>query len=219
MACYVRLMCKEDIPQVVEIDREAFPTLWPQPNYRRELDNRLAHYIVACDEAERIEEAEVKATPQEGFSGLVSRLRQLFNHDHSSDNELTSSGKQYIFGFAGLWVMAGEAHITNIAVRERHHRQGIGELLLISLIDLATELDASLVTLEVRASNITAQSLYSKYGFTWVGVRRGYYTDNREDAVLMSVENITSAPVQANLQRLKQAHSQTWSLLTKSRKC
>jgi ribosomal-protein-alanine N-acetyltransferase len=212
MACYVRAMRKEDIPQVLEIDREAFPTLWPPPNYRRELENRLAHYIVACDEGEGVEEAEVKATPPEGFSGLVSRLKQLFNHDRFFGNELTSSGRQYIFGFAGLWIMAGEAHITNIAVRERHRRQGIGELLLISLIDLSLELDASLVTLEVRASNITAQSLYSKYGFTWVGLRRGYYTDNREDAVLMSLENITSAPVQANLQQLKQAHSQKWGL-------
>ena len=210
MACYVRLMRKEDIPQVMEIDRESFPTLWPPPNYRRELENRLARYIVASDDV--VAEAEVKATPQEGFSGLISRLRQLFNHDHSSGNELTSSGRQYIFGFAGLWIMAGEAHITTIAVRERHRHQGVGELLLISLIDLATELDVSLITLEVRASNTTAQSLYSKYGFTWVGVRRGYYTDNREDAVLMSVENITSAQVQANLQRLKQAHSQRWGI-------
>ena len=108
--------------------------------------------------------------------------------------------------------MAGEAHITNIAVREQYRRQGIGELLLISLIDLAIELDAHLVTLEVRASNTTAQSLYSKYGFIQVGLRRGYYTDNREDGVLMSLENITSAPIQANLQQLKQAHAQTWGI-------
>jgi ribosomal-protein-alanine N-acetyltransferase len=201
-------MCKEDIPQVLEIDREAFPTLWPPPNYRRELENRLAHYLVAGDEGEMVVEPEVKASPQKDSSGLISRLRRLFNNEPSSGNEITSSGRQYIFGFTGFWIMAGEAHITTIAVREKHRRQGIGELLLISLIDLATELDASLITLEVRASNIAAQSLYSKYGFGWVGVRRGYYTDNREDGVLMSLENITSAQVQANLQRLKEAHSQ-----------
>jgi ribosomal-protein-alanine N-acetyltransferase len=200
MACYVRLMQKADISQVMEIDREAFPTLWPPPNYRRELENRLARYLVACDDV--VAEAEVTTT-EESFSKLLSRLRQLFNPDRPSD-----AAKQYIFGFAGLWIMAGEAHITTIAVKERHRRQGIGELLLISLIDLALEMDASLLTLEVRASNTAAQSLYSKYGFTWVGVRRGYYADNREDAVLMSLENITSTEVQANLQRLKQAYSQ-----------
>jgi len=212
LACCVRLMRKEDIPQVTEIDHEAFPTLWPPANYRHELENRLARYIVACDEEERVEEPEMEATPQKGFSGLVSKLGQLLNHDRFFANEPSSSGRQYIFGFAGFWIMAGEAHITNIAVREKHRRYGIGELLLISLIDLATELDARLITLEVRASNTAAQSLYSKYGFSRVGLRRGYYTDNREDGVLMSVEDITSAQFQANLQQLKQAHLQKWGI-------
>jgi ribosomal-protein-alanine N-acetyltransferase len=85
-------------------------------------------------------------------------------------------------------------------------------LLLISLINLATELGTHFITLEVRASNTAAQSLYSKYGFTQVGVRRGYYTDDREDAVLMSLEDTTLASVQANLQRLKQAHFNRWGL-------
>lgn len=206
MALNIRLIRKEDIPQVTEIDREAFPTLWPPANYQRELQNRLAHYIVACDEEEMVEPPEPKAIPKKGFSGLVFRLRRFFG------NELPSPGRQHIFGFAGFWMMAREAHITNIAVWEKHRRQGIGEMLLIAIIDLATELDARFITLEVRASNTAAQSLYSKYGFTQIGVRHGYYTDNREDGVLMSLGNITSAPVQANLQRLKQAHSQKWGI-------
>jgi len=193
-------MGKGDIPQVNEIDHEAFPTLWPPPNYRRELENRLAHYIVAGDDEQRVEEPGVKAAPAEGFSRLLSRLRRLFNR------EVPSTAMEYIFGFAGFWIVAGEVHITNIAVRESRRRQGIGELLLISLINMATKLDASLITLEVRASNTAAQGLYSKYGFSQVGVRRGYYTDNREDGVLMSLEEITSAPVRVSLQRLKQAH-------------
>jgi len=201
LALNLRLMRKEDIPQVAEIDREAFPTLWPPINYHRELENRLAHYIVACEEEERVEPPQPEVIPQKGFSGLVARLRRFFG------NEPPPPARQYIFGFAGLWMMAGEAHITNLAVWEKHRRQGIGEALLIALIDLAIELDASLLTLEVRASNTAAQSLYSKYGFTQVGVRRGYYTDNREDGILMSLEDITSASVQANLQRLKQAHT------------
>ncbi|MBA7589136.1 hypothetical protein ES708_31211 [subsurface metagenome] len=97
-------------------------------------------------------------------------------------------------------------------MREHYRRQGIGELLLISIIDLAIELNASLITLEVRISNTVAQRLYYKYGFTQVGLRHGYYTNNREDAVLMSFENITSAPFQTQLNRLKQAHSQKWGV-------
>jgi ribosomal-protein-alanine N-acetyltransferase len=212
LAYYIRLMRKEDLPQVSEIDHEAFPTLWPPANYQRELNNRLARYIVACDEEPTIEPVEPKATPQKDSSGLAAKLRQLFSHDRFFSNEPPASGRQYIFGFTGFWIMSGEAHITNIAVREQHRRQGIGELLLMSLIDLATELDARLITLEVRASNTTAQSLYSKYGFTKVGIRRGYYSDNREDGVLMSLENIASAPAQVNLQRLKQAHCQKWGI-------
>ena len=202
MACYVRLMGEGDVPQVTEIDHEVFPSLWPPPNYRRELENLLAHYIVACDDT--LEAPESKVTPPK--AGLVARLRRLFG------NELPPATREYIFGFAGLWIIAGEVHITNIAVRESHQRQGIGELLLISLINLATKLDARLITLEVRASNTAAHGLYSKYGFAKVGVRRGYYTDNREDGVLMTLEDITSAPVQANLKRLKQAHLERWGI-------
>jgi len=210
--CYVRLMRREDIAQVTEIDREAFPTLWPPANYQNELRNRLAHYIVAYDEEKMAKETEVKPPPQKSLTGLTSRMRQLFNRDRFFSNELPSLDRQHIVGFAGFWIMADEAHITNIAVQGPYRRQGIGELLLISTIDLTTELNARIITLEVRASNTAAQSLYRKYGFIQVGLRRGYYTDNKEDAVLMSTENIGSAPFQAQLNRLKQAHSRKWGI-------
>lgn len=210
---YVRLMGKQDIAQVTEIDREAFPTMWPPVNFQRELQNQLAHYIVVYKEGETIDEPEMEAILEEkGFSHLVSRVRQLFSNNRLISGEPLSLSKQYIIGFAGFWIMAEESHIINIAVREVYRRQGIGELLLISIIDLATELKASIITLEVRASNFVAQRLYSKYGFTQVGLRRSYYTDNGEDGVLMSAENITSASFQARLQQLKKAHSQKWGI-------
>lgn len=213
MSYYVRLMRREDIAQVTEIDHGAFPTEWPPVDYERELQNWLAHYIVACDGSEMSDEPEVTVAPDKGLSKLASRLRRLFNYEPSFPSELLPSpGSQYILGFAGFWIMADEAHITNIAVRETHRRQGIGELLLISMIDLATGLNAGKFTLEVRASNIAAQSLYYKYGFTQVGLRRGYYTDNKEDAILMSIENITSASCRSRLNQLKKAHSQKWGI-------
>ncbi len=212
MACYVRLMRREYIAQVTEIDREAFPTLWPPASYERELKNRLAHYIVACDEEERVEEPKVEPSLEKDPSGLASRVRRLFNNNRFFGQELPESGKQYITGFAGFWIMTGEAHLTSIAVRELRRRQGIGELLLISVINLATELNAHIITLEVRVSNTAAQSLYYKYGFTQAGLRHNYYIEDKEDAVIMSTENITSAPFQAHLQRLKQAHSRKWGI-------
>jgi ribosomal-protein-alanine N-acetyltransferase len=202
LACCLRLMSGGDIPQVSEIDHEAFPTMWPPPNYRRELGNRIAHYIVAYDD-----EQEIEAPPPKAAPGFLSRLGRLFNRE-----EPAPATRDYIFGFAGFWVMAGEVHITNIAVREKHRRRGIGELMLISLINMAVNLEASLITLEVRASNAAAQALYSKYGFAKVGVRRGYYSDNREDGVLMSLEDITSAPIQENLKRLKMSHLERWGM-------
>lgn len=178
LSYYVRLMHKEDIAQVTEIDRAAFPSQWPPVNYERELQSWLAHCIVACEESD----------------------------------EPPPPGKEYITGFAGFWMMVDKAHITNLAVREIHRRRGIGELLLISMIDLARELNAHSLTLEVRASNIAAQSLYGKYGFTRAGLRRRYYTDNKEDAVLMSTESISSILFQSLLSWLKKAHSQKWGI-------
>lgn len=212
MLCYVRLMRKEDIAQVTEIDHEAFSTQWPPTNYQHELQNRLAHYVVACEERETVEVPEAKASPEKGSSGLASRIRQLFSYNRFCGNEARQSSKEYGVGFAGMWIMADEAHIINIAVREHRRRQGVGELLLISIIDLAIELNARIMTLEVRTSNTVAQSLYYKYAFTQVGLRRGYYTDNKEDATLMSTENIASASFQAQLNQLKQAHSQRWEI-------
>ena len=205
-------MRREDITRVTEIDREAFPTLWPPANYKRELNNPLAHYMVACDEENRVERTDVKATPQKRRSGLASGVKRLFNYIRFLGNEPPPSDGEYISGFAGFWIMAGEVHMTNIAVREILHNQGIGELLLIALIDLAAKLDARMITLEVRVSNIAAQSLYYKYSFAKVGLRRGYYIEDREDAVLMSTEDITSAPFQTRLQQLRRAYSKRWGI-------
>ena len=204
-------MHKEVINQVADIDREAFPTMWPPVNYQRELQNQLAHYIMVCDE-ERTEEPRRKSAPQRGFSRVTSRVRQLFGYDRFVSSETLSAGKQYVIGFAGFWIMADEAHILNIAVRETYRRRGVGELLLIYVLDLAIELDARIATLEVRPSNTVALSLYYKYGFIQVGLRPNYYIDNREDAILMTVENITSASFQAHLQQLKQSHSRNWGI-------
>lgn len=210
MICCVRLMRKEDVVQVTEIDREAFPNELPSPNYYRELKNLLAHYVVAFDKEKMIEEPKAKAIPSKGLAGLAFRLKRFLSGNFGDAHP--ASGKQYILGFAGLWIMAEEAHITNIAMRESYRRQGIGELLLISLIELAKEFNARLVTLEVRASNTVAQNLYAKYGFVQVGIRQGYYIDNGEDGIIMTLDNVTSTAVQESLRQLKEAHSQKWGI-------
>jgi ribosomal-protein-alanine N-acetyltransferase len=207
LACYVRLMYREDVDQVTAIDREAFPTQWPPANYKHEMRNRLAHYIVACDDEKPIEQPGVKESSENGFARLASGLRRLFSRDLSSNEGKSSLTGHYIVGFVGFWIMADEAHITSIAVRENYRRQGIGELLMVAVMDMAKDLKARIVTLEVRVSNTGAQKLYSRYGFTRVGIRKGYYTDNREDAVVMSTENIASVSYTARFSKLKEALS------------
>jgi ribosomal-protein-alanine N-acetyltransferase len=85
-------------------------------------------------------------------------------------------------------MMAGEAHIITIAVRRTHRRRGIGELLLNSALELAKSLEAFAMTLEVRKANMEAQSLYAKHGFTERGIRKNYYDEVKEDAVIMTRE-------------------------------
>jgi ribosomal-protein-alanine N-acetyltransferase len=208
MPDYIRLMFREDIDQVSEIEREAFPTEWPPPNFKREIENRLAYYIVACNVAKLPEE---EASPaQNGLTRLIPGLRKLGSQNRLADSKHLVGGQEYIKGFAGFWIMAEEAHITSIGTRQAFRRQGIGELLLQAVIDMAIRRKARIVTLEVRASNTLAQRLYTKYGFNHVGLRHGYYTNDREDAIIMSTDNIASPAFQAQLKELKKAYAEKW---------
>lgn len=108
-----------------------------------------------------------------------------------------------IVGYAGLWFVIDEAHLTSIAVREDDRGHGIGHRLLHASLVLALEREATLMTLEVRASNKAAQALYEKFGFRKVGVRRAYYSDNHEDAYLMTVEAIDGPDYGERLETLR----------------
>jgi ribosomal-protein-alanine N-acetyltransferase len=197
-------MGREDVDRVVHIDREAFPTEWPPTNFSRELENRLAYYIVASEGPAVSKPG--KPTAEKQPSGLRERLLRLLKHRklELSDNE------ESILGYAGMWILADEAHIMSIASRQEHRRKGIGEVLLIAVIELAQRHKARIVTLEVRVSNITAQNLYLKYGFLKTGLRKAYYLDNREDAIIMSTDYIGSPAFKESLQHLKEKHAQRW---------
>jgi len=110
-----------------------------------------------------------------------------------------------IVGYAGMWVVMDEAHITTIAVDPPSRGQGIGERLLIALIEKAAERGARWLQLEVRRSNTAAQNLYRKYGFRDVGVRRHYYSDNGEDALVMWTGSIGDQEFQQRFRTLRRA--------------
>jgi [ribosomal protein S18]-alanine N-acetyltransferase len=196
----IRTMVKEDLAQVNEIDHEAFPTQWPPPNYRQELQNRIAFYIVMSDSSRTL----LLGAVGKKHNDLFSRLMPWRKEPVAVMPEAPAP-QFYIVGFSGIWMMAGEAHITNIAVRQEYRGRGLGELLLLATIDLAMQQNASFLTLECRASNIVAQGLYNKYGFVQMGIRKGYYLDNREDAIIMSTEMIANGSFQERVRGLKEA--------------
>jgi ribosomal-protein-alanine N-acetyltransferase len=94
---------------------------------------------------------------------------------------------QKVVGYCGVWIIVDEAHITNIAILPDYRGMKLGEALMGRVMELARELGALRVTLEVRVSNERAQSLYRKFGFEKGALRKQYYTDNMEDALVMWV--------------------------------
>ena len=98
-----------------------------------------------------------------------------------------------VIGYGGCWLIAGEAHISTIAVHPAHRGKGLGELLLASMLKCAIRLGGEYSVLEVRESNATAQALYRKYEYMVIGRRRQYYRDNGEDALLMEARPLDSA--------------------------
>ncbi len=116
--------------------------------------------------------------------------RELANFRHSRYLVARPLEGGAVVGFAGMWQVLDEAHVTTIAVHPEHRGRKLGELLFLCLLEIALVRGATFLTLEVRKSNVVAQSLYRKYGLEVVGERKAYYTDNREDALLMTVRGI-----------------------------
>ncbi len=187
-------MTLEDIPAVMEIEKTAFPIPWPEQAYRHEiLENRNGYFIVV-----RLNKA---ATAVETDQRQVSR--KLFGRLTGRPSRTVAP--RPILGFAGMWMLVDEGHISTIASRTDWRGRGVGELLLVTLLREAQRRSAIFATLEVRVNNVVAQNLYRKYGFTEVGRRRRYYRDNDEDALIMTVENFVEPEYRAQLDALEQA--------------
>jgi len=187
----VEKMCLADVPQVMVIEQESFPLPWPERAYRYELtQNQNSHYVVL----------RLQAT----FSAANwrARLKRLWPR----------GARAPIIGYGGFWMIAGEAHISTIAVASEWRRRGMGELLLWHMLKQALAMNAFEATLEVRVSNQIAQNLYHKYEFKQVGRRRRYYQDNGEDAWIMTVTEFNSRAYQAHLDQLGAALEQRLSL-------
>ena len=146
---------------------------------------------------------EVQAIEREVF--LTPWPRNAYHRELSSNHAaryLVLRRGEAILGYGGLWRVGEEAHVTTIGVRRQEQGRGYGSVLFAALLSRAYELGARWVTLEVRASNDVAIRLYERFGFTVMGRRRGYYTDDGEDAIVMWSDSLHAPAFKARFRRL-----------------
>jgi ribosomal-protein-alanine N-acetyltransferase len=204
----------EDVEEVARVEKECFTTPWPVNAYRRELrENRLSRYVVvrwiapngALDAPDptsgAAETRPADSTVDDPLSGMKRAVAQLLRPFGIA--ERGDSRDSGILGFAGMWLMFDEAHVTTIGVRRSMRGRGLGELMLVHLVEAAREMGARRLTLEVRVSNQVAQSLYRKYSFKEEGIRKRYYSDDGEDALIMWSDRLDDPAFLASFGDLK----------------
>lgn len=166
MTTVMRYMHLHDIKQVAYIDRASFKPAWSEQSYAYEVAQApSSHMLVLCEASEEI---------QHGWRRFIRPFSPSYN--------------ERILGYAGMWMIADEAHISTIASHPDERGKGIGEALLATLIRKALIKQSAYIVLEVRVSNHIAQNLYHKYGFQVADTRRSYYHDNNEDAYDMRLD-------------------------------
>ncbi len=205
MPYIIEAMDYDDIDAVANIERQCFSLPWPTSAYRRELRTpNTNRYVVArwVDDAAKAKLTQANGTKnlQRSERGWLTRLLPFLANGKSGKD---ATNPYPVVGYAGLWLMVDEAHVTTIAVAPSHQGRGVGELLFLAMIDQALEMNAIWLTLEVRVSNTVAQALYRKYGLKEAGRRRRYYSDNGEDAFIMWSEPLQSEEFQRRLARLR----------------
>ncbi len=143
--------------------------------------------IMKMEDVERVAELDKICFPTPW--SISAYMSEVYN---PSGFYIVARENNEIVGFAGEWIVMDEAHITTIGVAPEFRRRKIGERMLAALIDEALRRKASCILLEVRKHNHAAQSLYIKYGFEALAIRKGYYTNNQEDAIVMWLTDMKS---------------------------
>ena len=171
-----------DINRVLEIEHLSFSAPWSARAYRHEImQNEHSTMLV------------VRPAPQQ----RLAPMRWL--------RFLSSTAPGPVLGYAGFWLLVDDAHIATIAVHPDWRGRGLGELLLLSLLEEAAKRGAARATLEVRVSNTDAQGLYHKYGFRKISRSKRYYADNNEDAYIMATPPFETPGYRNNLRERRAA--------------
>ena len=133
-------------------------------------------------------------------------FRQELQTNRLAHYLVVRSGRETV-AYGGLWLMVDEAHITTFAVLPEWRRRGIGGRLMVGLMDVALVLNARVMTLEVRLSNRPARDLYARFGFKPVGVRPRYYSDNGEDALIMTTDVLSEPLMRQRIDQMRQRYA------------
>jgi [ribosomal protein S18]-alanine N-acetyltransferase len=180
-----------DIDEVNRIERRSFSNPWPMSAYRRELrrpDHNSYFVLRAVPQANDSGHGEFRTTRGRFLENILPVRRS----DPHTD-------EPHLVGYVGMWQMYDETHITTIAVDPVYRGFGYGEVLLVTAFAEAVARGSIWLSLEVRVSNDAAQALYRKYGLTIYGRRGAYYTDNREDALVMWSRSLRDREYQEQL--------------------
>jgi [ribosomal protein S18]-alanine N-acetyltransferase len=133
------------------------------------------------------------------LSDLVDNPLATYRVIRSADG----AGLPPILGWGGFWLLVDEAHVATVAAHPEHRGCGLGQWLMVALLDKAQERGARVATLEVRTSNLPAQKLYDKLGFDVVGTRRKYYRDG-EDGLIMTTPPLAEPDIQARIEAARE---------------
>lgn len=181
------------LPAVLELDAQCFGQLWTREGYQRELDSPNSTLLALTCSAS---------------------LTATADTDHSVTETEGQRHSVRLLGLGCLWSILEEAHITMLAVHPSYRRQGFGQVLLQALLTVAQQQGLERATLEVRASNQSALSLYQKFGFQEVGRRRRYYPDTGEDGLILWLNGLQQAEF---VQKLRQWQQQSDARLVQAK--
>lgn len=184
----VEPMTLDDLSAVMAIDQASFPRPWPETSWRYEIErNPRARNFVART-----------TLPVAARLGWLRRVLRMTRSP-------VAASSRVVTGIACMWVVLDEAHLATIAAHPEYRGRKIGERVLAHCVAEARQDNCATMLLEVRVSNIVAQTLYRKYGFVVTGERKRYYSDNQEDAFLMNILDLQSARYAAQLAALQAA--------------
>lgn len=182
---HIKRMKNKDVQQCEILDRQIFFSDSSRTYFSKELKkNNTEYFIISMEEKK-----------DKFFYICLKLLFWLLPYCKTNFK---------IVGYIGLWYILEEAHIVSIGVDQGYRNCGLGEFLMIKAIDSAINKNSELVTLEVRISNHSAQKLYSKFGFNEVGIRKNYYLDDREDALIMTTDSILNSNYQEKFNKIYQ---------------